>query len=111
MLVTSGYTNLEYAMEASELRTYFLAKPYSPRPWSRRSKRFWERNRWHVKRRKRASFLRSRGVPCGVSLCSPVTSVVMILVLNSCVAQPIPAVASFDVYNRPFPISLPKFSS
>jgi len=29
VLVTSGYFNSEYATEAPELRTYFLAKPYS----------------------------------------------------------------------------------
>jgi len=31
VLVTSGYGNSEYATEAPELRTYFLAKPYSRR--------------------------------------------------------------------------------
>jgi hypothetical protein len=99
VLVTSGYTNPEYEIEASELRTYSMAKtlfafpgesPIRGEPWSKRSKRFWEQHRWHAKRRKRASFLRSRGVPCGVSLCSRVTSVVMILVVNSSAARPFP---------------------
>ncbi|MGO9862554.1 MAG: response regulator [Terriglobales bacterium] len=31
LLVTSGYTNPEYEVEAPESRTYFLAKPYSRR--------------------------------------------------------------------------------
>ncbi len=31
ILVTSGYSNPEYETEAPELRTYFLAKPYSRR--------------------------------------------------------------------------------
>ncbi len=31
VLVTSGYSNPEYDMEAPESRTYFLAKPYSRR--------------------------------------------------------------------------------
>jgi DNA-binding NtrC family response regulator len=31
ILVTSGYTNLEYEMETPASRTYFLAKPYSMR--------------------------------------------------------------------------------
>jgi YesN/AraC family two-component response regulator len=31
VLVTSGYTNPEYEMEASQLPIYFLAKPYSRR--------------------------------------------------------------------------------
>jgi len=31
VLLTSGYTNPEYETEATELRTYFLAKPYSRR--------------------------------------------------------------------------------
>jgi DNA-binding NtrC family response regulator len=31
VLVTSGYGNAEYEIEAPELRTYFLAKPYSRR--------------------------------------------------------------------------------
>jgi len=31
VLVTSGYGNPEYATEAPECRTYFLAKPYSTR--------------------------------------------------------------------------------
>ncbi len=31
VLVTSGYSNPEYEMEAPESRTYFLAKPYSRR--------------------------------------------------------------------------------
>jgi DNA-binding NtrC family response regulator len=31
VLVTSGYGNAEYEMEAPESRTYFLAKPYSRR--------------------------------------------------------------------------------
>lgn len=31
ILVTSGYSNSQYATEAPELRTYFLAKPYSRR--------------------------------------------------------------------------------
>jgi len=31
VLLTSGYNNLEYQAEAPELRTYFLAKPYSRR--------------------------------------------------------------------------------
>jgi len=31
VLVTSGYGNPEYATEAPESRTYFLAKPYSRR--------------------------------------------------------------------------------
>ena len=31
VLVTSGYGNAEYETEAPELRTYFLAKPYSRR--------------------------------------------------------------------------------
>jgi len=31
VLVTSGYSNPEYEMEAPALRTYFLAKPYSRR--------------------------------------------------------------------------------
>jgi len=31
VLLTSGYTNPEYEIEASKLRTYFLAKPYSRR--------------------------------------------------------------------------------
>jgi two-component system, cell cycle sensor histidine kinase and response regulator CckA len=31
VLLTSGYTNLEYTKEAPELRAYFLAKPYSRR--------------------------------------------------------------------------------
>ncbi len=31
VLVTSGYGNAEYETEAPELRTYFLAKPYSKR--------------------------------------------------------------------------------
>ncbi len=31
VLLTSGYSNPEYATEAPESRTYFLAKPYSKR--------------------------------------------------------------------------------
>ena len=31
VLVTSGYSNPQYEMEAPESRTYFLAKPYSRR--------------------------------------------------------------------------------
>lgn len=31
LLVTSGYTNPEYEVEAPESRTYYLAKPYSRR--------------------------------------------------------------------------------
>ena len=31
VLVTSGYSNLEYETEAPESHTYFLAKPYSKR--------------------------------------------------------------------------------
>ncbi len=31
VLVTSGYSNLEYETEAPEIHTYFLAKPYSKR--------------------------------------------------------------------------------
>jgi two-component system cell cycle sensor histidine kinase/response regulator CckA len=31
VLVTSGYTNLEYEVEAPQTQTYFLAKPYSKR--------------------------------------------------------------------------------
>ena len=31
VLVTSGYTNPEFETKATELRTYFLAKPYSRR--------------------------------------------------------------------------------
>jgi len=31
LLVTSGYSNPDFETKATELRTYFLAKPYSRR--------------------------------------------------------------------------------
>src|SRR5208282_5322425 len=58
-----------------------------------------------------ASRLASSYVPCGYSLCSPVSPVVMILIVNSCAAKPLPPVARCDVYNPPFITSVRKLAS
>ena len=46
VLVTSGYSNLEYDTEKPGSRTYFLASRIRGGRWSRRLKRFLGRCRW-----------------------------------------------------------------
>ena len=55
MLVTSGYSNLEYETEAPGSRTYFLAKPYSRRTLVEKIEKILGAVRWGGRRRKRAS--------------------------------------------------------